>query len=264
MKVPIHCEGCRRKVKKVLQNIDGVYTITIEPKQHKVTVTGDVGADRLIKKLVKEGKHAELWPEPQGEPMKKKKKKKNKNKKESDQQEDGEEDGAASASSEKDEEEDPAEVDPHGGKPPELKHTVKVTEISQNGNQPKSGKKKGKKGHSGNNPPPNEVLHVSVLPPGTTGFAPLPGPVNLNPSLQQFYPYPAYEPPSYGPPMYAASYNTSHPSVHYAASHQMGPPPPYANAYMHTEELYTPSQPLDLVDDVYAEEDEEGSGCSIM
>ncbi|XP_058212453.1 heavy metal-associated isoprenylated plant protein 35-like [Rhododendron vialii] len=63
LKVSIHCEGCKRKVKKVLQSIDGVYTTTIDSQQHKATVTGNVKAETLIKELVKTGKHAELWPE---------------------------------------------------------------------------------------------------------------------------------------------------------------------------------------------------------
>ncbi|KAK1316781.1 hypothetical protein QJS10_CPA05g00452 [Acorus calamus] len=63
-KVPIHCEGCKRKVKKILHSIDGVYTTAIDSQLQKVTVTGNVDADTLMKKLNKSGKHAELWPEP--------------------------------------------------------------------------------------------------------------------------------------------------------------------------------------------------------
>ncbi|XP_039136429.1 heavy metal-associated isoprenylated plant protein 36-like [Dioscorea cayenensis subsp. rotundata] len=63
LRVSIHCEGCRKKVKRVLQNIDGVYEILIDSRQHKVTVTGNVAAETLIKKLAKSKKHAELWPE---------------------------------------------------------------------------------------------------------------------------------------------------------------------------------------------------------
>ncbi|MFZ8360699.1 heavy-metal-associated domain-containing protein, partial [Staphylococcus aureus] len=55
MKVSIHCEGCKKKVKKVLQNIEGVYMTEIDSEQHKVTVTGNVDAQRLIKKLLKSG-----------------------------------------------------------------------------------------------------------------------------------------------------------------------------------------------------------------
>ncbi|KAI3756121.1 hypothetical protein L1987_55935 [Smallanthus sonchifolius] len=63
LKVSIHCVGCKRKVKKVLQTIEGVYTIDIDSKQHKVTVVGNVEVDVLVKKLIKTGKHAEKWPE---------------------------------------------------------------------------------------------------------------------------------------------------------------------------------------------------------
>ncbi|XP_074572075.1 uncharacterized protein LOC141828530 [Curcuma longa] len=63
LKVSIHCEGCKREVKKSLQHIEGVYKICIDPQQHKVVVTGNVKAETLVKKLTKTGKHAELWPE---------------------------------------------------------------------------------------------------------------------------------------------------------------------------------------------------------
>ncbi|KAF3454521.1 hypothetical protein FNV43_RR04969 [Rhamnella rubrinervis] len=89
LKVSIHCEGCKRKVKKVLQNIEGVYTTNIDLKQHKVTVTGDIDADTLIKKLVKTGKHAELWPESRADQQHSKdKKKKSKGKKNKEKQND--------------------------------------------------------------------------------------------------------------------------------------------------------------------------------
>ncbi|KAA8536844.1 hypothetical protein F0562_029322 [Nyssa sinensis] len=41
----------------------GVYSVNIESKQHKVTVMSNVDAETLIKKLIKSGKHAELWPQ---------------------------------------------------------------------------------------------------------------------------------------------------------------------------------------------------------
>ncbi|XP_028775936.1 heavy metal-associated isoprenylated plant protein 36-like [Neltuma alba] len=62
LKVLIHCEGCKKKVKKVLQGIDGVYITEVDSQQHKVTVTGNVDANILIKKLVRSGKLAELCP----------------------------------------------------------------------------------------------------------------------------------------------------------------------------------------------------------
>ncbi|EPS65425.1 hypothetical protein M569_09354, partial [Genlisea aurea] len=101
LRVPIHCGGCNKKVTKLLRSVEGVYKIDIDSKQQKVVVSGNVDAGVLIKKLVKSGKHAELWekeakeeilkapppvpendhsPESGGE--KKKKKKKNKKKRE--------------------------------------------------------------------------------------------------------------------------------------------------------------------------------------
>ncbi|XP_057755593.1 heavy metal-associated isoprenylated plant protein 35-like [Arachis stenosperma] len=63
LKVSIHCDGCRRKVKKVLQSIDGVFTTIIDQQQQKVTVTGSVTVETLLSKLLRAGKHAEIWPE---------------------------------------------------------------------------------------------------------------------------------------------------------------------------------------------------------
>ncbi|KAK4407991.1 Heavy metal-associated isoprenylated plant protein 36 [Sesamum angolense] len=56
LRVSIHCKGCKKKVKKVLQSIEGVYKIDINTEQHKVVVTGNVDSETLIKKLVKSGK----------------------------------------------------------------------------------------------------------------------------------------------------------------------------------------------------------------
>ncbi|XVF38145.1 hypothetical protein REPUB_Repub20aG0073900 [Reevesia pubescens] len=61
LKVNIHCDGCKQKVKKILQKIDGVYKTSIDSEQGKVTVSGNVDPAVLIKKLAKSGKHAELW-----------------------------------------------------------------------------------------------------------------------------------------------------------------------------------------------------------
>ncbi|XP_059655415.1 heavy metal-associated isoprenylated plant protein 37 [Cornus florida] len=61
LKVNIHCDGCKQKVKKLLQRIEGVYQVSIDAEQQKVTVSGSVDSATLIKKLVRAGKHAELW-----------------------------------------------------------------------------------------------------------------------------------------------------------------------------------------------------------
>ncbi|KAL0408947.1 UNVERIFIED_CONTAM: Heavy metal-associated isoprenylated plant protein 37 [Sesamum radiatum] len=61
LRVNIHCDGCKQKVKKLLQRIEGVYQVTIDSEQQKVSVSGSVDSATLIKKLVRAGKHAELW-----------------------------------------------------------------------------------------------------------------------------------------------------------------------------------------------------------
>ncbi|XP_031101485.1 heavy metal-associated isoprenylated plant protein 37 [Ipomoea triloba] len=66
LKVNIHCDGCKQKVKKILQRIEGVYQVSIDDEQQKVSVAGSVEAPTLIKKLVRAGKHAELWGSQKG------------------------------------------------------------------------------------------------------------------------------------------------------------------------------------------------------
>ncbi|XP_023006218.1 heavy metal-associated isoprenylated plant protein 33-like [Cucurbita maxima] len=68
LKVNIHCDGCKQKVKKILQKIDGVFTTEIDAELGKVTVSGNVDAATLIKKLSKSGKYAELWGAPKVNP----------------------------------------------------------------------------------------------------------------------------------------------------------------------------------------------------
>ncbi|CAK7348163.1 unnamed protein product [Dovyalis caffra] len=55
------CDGCKRKVKKVLQSVEGVLKTEIDPLYPKVTVLGNVNPQILIKRLLKTGKQAELW-----------------------------------------------------------------------------------------------------------------------------------------------------------------------------------------------------------
>lgn len=60
LKVFIHCEGCKKKVKKILHQIEGVETVDIDVSLGKVTVTGIVDSKVLLKKLEKAGKVAEV------------------------------------------------------------------------------------------------------------------------------------------------------------------------------------------------------------
>ncbi|KAL1568555.1 heavy metal-associated isoprenylated plant protein 37-like [Salvia divinorum] len=61
LRVNIHCDGCKHKVKKILQRIEGVYEVSIDAEQQKVSISGSVDSSTLIKKLIRGGKHAELW-----------------------------------------------------------------------------------------------------------------------------------------------------------------------------------------------------------
>lgn len=61
LKVSIHCEGCKKKVYKILSKINGVDEIEIDARQNKVTVKAPLDPQALIAKLKKSGKHAELW-----------------------------------------------------------------------------------------------------------------------------------------------------------------------------------------------------------
>ncbi|KAM0001955.1 putative heavy metal-associated domain, HMA, heavy metal-associated domain superfamily [Helianthus debilis subsp. tardiflorus] len=62
LKVNIHCDGCKHKVRKILKKIEGVYSVDIDSGQQKVNVSGNVDSNTLIKKLIKSGKYAEVWP----------------------------------------------------------------------------------------------------------------------------------------------------------------------------------------------------------
>ncbi|XP_030467059.1 heavy metal-associated isoprenylated plant protein 32-like [Syzygium oleosum] len=61
LRVNIHCDGCRKKVKKLVQKINGVQNISIDAELGKVTVMGYIDPRTVIKKLIKSGKHAEIW-----------------------------------------------------------------------------------------------------------------------------------------------------------------------------------------------------------
>ncbi|OMO98526.1 hypothetical protein CCACVL1_04206 [Corchorus capsularis] len=60
LKVSVNCcDGCKKKVKKALQSVEGVLKIEVDPQQPKVTVLGKVDPQKLIKRLSKVGKQAE-------------------------------------------------------------------------------------------------------------------------------------------------------------------------------------------------------------
>ncbi|XP_009781991.1 heavy metal-associated isoprenylated plant protein 23-like [Nicotiana tabacum] len=62
LKVRMDCDGCELKVKKALSSLSGVKSVEINRKQQKVTVTGYVEANKVLKKAKSTGKKSEIWP----------------------------------------------------------------------------------------------------------------------------------------------------------------------------------------------------------
>jgi len=50
MKMRIDCEGCERKVRKALEGMEGVSSVEVAPRQHKVTVAGYVDAGKVMRR----------------------------------------------------------------------------------------------------------------------------------------------------------------------------------------------------------------------
>ncbi|CAL5322490.1 unnamed protein product [Camellia sinensis] len=48
------CQGCQRKLKNLLQKIDGVHSTSIDPNQGMVTITGTVDPQRVVNNLEKQ------------------------------------------------------------------------------------------------------------------------------------------------------------------------------------------------------------------
>ncbi|KAL9356068.1 hypothetical protein Peur_049321 [Populus x canadensis] len=280
LKVSVHCEECKRKVKRILNNIDGVYTTDIDLRQQKATVMGNVDADTLIKKLIKKtGKHAELWPEKADNNQKDKKKGKGKKKekekgkgKESDQESSDEEgsDGGNEKEVKGKTEVCQTVTSPGGGQSPVTDKKVDgQSEVgaggSAGGGKKKKKKKKKKKAHTAGSTNTVDEAEHSVRAPAGTGSPTLGNvhvqiahPTNHSPQRQHVYDYPATT--YYAPTVYAVSSNVACPSTFYGASYYS---PPYSYACMHPPsdlDSYPP-QPSGSFE-IFS--DENPNACSIM
>ncbi|XP_027352412.1 heavy metal-associated isoprenylated plant protein 36-like [Abrus precatorius] len=261
LKVLIHCDGCKKRVKKILQGIDGVYTTEVDSRQNKVTVTGNVDAETLIKKLSRSGKLVELWPEKPAEKKDNKKSGKSKgggdvNKDKEDQKnsepvpDGGFNEDCVDAAGEDSDKEGGCEEGNGGG---------------EGGQKKKKKKKKKKKVENGVSAPNNgggeEVSKVDALVPSNLASSLAPKDL-ISPPIQHAYPYP---PVYYStPPAYGLSYNTAYPIS--SASYYVGAPTMpmhgYTTAYSRMPPPPPPSDPIKLYGD---DEDEyEGGYCSIM
>ncbi|XP_050240052.1 heavy metal-associated isoprenylated plant protein 35-like [Quercus robur] len=273
LKVSLHCEGCKRKVRKVLQSIDGVFTTSFDSQQNKVTVTGNVAVETLIKKLVKTGKHAEIWPENLAGKGKKSGKAKNKDK-------ENDPESGIDCSDQKNEnpcekvEEKPKENGSEsGGKAPEkcpageVDQKASESEVGGGGGGTAAakggGKKKKRKGQKGNNESSGLGAQFLDTPASTGsqnhdwGMNIAVGPVNLGPTRQ---PLSLYAPQGYPHLVYAASYNRVHPSPSFGPSYYV-PSSPYTYAGTHREMNPVHATPFDSFE-IFS--DENANGCSIM
>ncbi|KAI3770704.1 hypothetical protein L6452_01845 [Arctium lappa] len=289
LRVSIHCEGCKRKVKKLLQSLPGVDDIEIETKLQRVVVTGDVSPESLIRKLVKAGKHAELWPEtPPEKPPTISHGKEIKSpateteipvavpssstvsgkvdEGKSEKVTGGDGDGKVAVEGTVVEEKKP-ETGSAGNQAaasePVVEKKEEQTDQSSGGGGEGRKKKKKKPQNSSNKNGIGETSSTSAPPPATL-------PSNQSPPGHHGYQYPPphyYTPPP--PPVYTVSYNTAHPPVNsYYAT-----PPPQSYAYSHYPSEMEPHhhQPSDFdsstqppLDSFEMFSDENPNGCLVM
>ncbi|XVF39469.1 hypothetical protein PTKIN_Ptkin01aG0037400 [Pterospermum kingtungense] len=62
LKIRMDCEGCARKVKKVLSRVKGARSVEVDLKQQKATVTGNVDEKKVLAAAKTTKKKLELWP----------------------------------------------------------------------------------------------------------------------------------------------------------------------------------------------------------
>ncbi|XP_065859460.1 heavy metal-associated isoprenylated plant protein 35-like [Euphorbia lathyris] len=254
LKVSIHCQGCKRKVKKVLLAIDGVYTATIDAQQQRVTVIGNIEVETLIKRLIKTGKHAEIWPEKL--PSKEKQAGKPNNKQVNQNNSKGSQD---SSNNDKKKTVTSSGGTKVVGKSPENSTVSEELPPEEGVSGAKSrGSRKKKKGQTTDNVNSNSDS-TSASPSSDSkaenthgiGINQAMGPSNLNPTRHQSVPY---HPQGYNiniPPAYASNYRMPYPR-------EYSYPGPF---------FYVPVSPYPRVtplDSFFYFSDENAHGCSIM
>ncbi|KAL3641550.1 Heavy metal-associated isoprenylated plant protein 21 [Castilleja foliolosa] len=63
IKVKMDCDGCERRVKNAVKNMKGVRNVEVNRKQHRVTVSGYVDPNKVLKRVKNTGKtRAKFWP----------------------------------------------------------------------------------------------------------------------------------------------------------------------------------------------------------
>ncbi|KAJ8766775.1 hypothetical protein K2173_007842 [Erythroxylum novogranatense] len=253
LKVSIHCQGCTRKVKKVLQGIDGVYSTAIDPQQQRVTVTGIVGVETLIKKLNYKGKYAEIWPQNESKPEKERGRAKNRKQKK-DARTNQNWGDLPSRSTTVGNEEEPTEETKNDGKSAEISSSgSEFLAAKKEGNESKYGclrkTKKSQEGHEG-----NDSSSSASLPSATVGTGNQPhgwgidhpAAIHLNTTHQYSTPYLLYI-----PQMSASSHSSAFPIGSPAFDHVLASP------HMHAR-VHAPMDSFNIFSD------ENVNGCCII
>ncbi|KAF8390046.1 hypothetical protein HHK36_024567 [Tetracentron sinense] len=62
IKVKMDCDGCERRIRHAVCSMKGARTVDINRKQSRVTVTGYVDPNKVLKRVKHTGKKAEFWP----------------------------------------------------------------------------------------------------------------------------------------------------------------------------------------------------------
>ncbi|CAL0316380.1 unnamed protein product [Lupinus luteus] len=62
IKVKMDCEGCERRVRSSVSNMKGVKQVEVNREESKVTVSGYVDRNKVLKKVQSTGKRAKFWP----------------------------------------------------------------------------------------------------------------------------------------------------------------------------------------------------------
>nr|GMC95010.1 heavy metal-associated isoprenylated plant protein 21-like [Ipomoea batatas] len=62
IKVKMDCDGCERRVKSAVKNMKGVKSVEVNRKQSRVTVSGFIDPNKVLRKVKSTGKRAEMWP----------------------------------------------------------------------------------------------------------------------------------------------------------------------------------------------------------
>ncbi|XP_021911612.1 heavy metal-associated isoprenylated plant protein 21 [Carica papaya] len=62
IKVKMDCDGCERRVKHAVNTMKGVKSVEVNRKQSRVTVSGYVDPNKVLKRIKRTGKRAEFWP----------------------------------------------------------------------------------------------------------------------------------------------------------------------------------------------------------